>query len=79
MQFSVHFTIEADSLEEAEASIGEWVVTPNTVLHSITGSQISDVTPLYLAEGGQVSRGEKPELPPIEPIADPVEDVTDGE
>jgi hypothetical protein len=63
MQFFVHFTVEADTLEEAEAAVGTWTVTPGTVLHSILGSHVSTLAPLSLAEGGQVSDGERMHQP----------------
>jgi hypothetical protein len=59
MQFSVHFIVEADTLEEAETAVGTWTVTSGTTLNSIVGTQTSTLTPLKVTEDGQVSSGEQ--------------------
>jgi hypothetical protein len=80
--FSVMFTVEAESLEEAEAAVATWVVTPGTTLLSLMGSVMSQTTPLSIADGGAVSSGTQkrpPELPtdmapvplPAEPEPEP--------
>jgi hypothetical protein len=57
-QFSVQFMVEADSLEEAEALVGQWVVTPGTVLQSLIGMSMSTLAPSVMTDGGTVSGGE---------------------
>jgi hypothetical protein len=84
--FNVMFLIEAESLAEAEAAVGEWVVTPGTTLSSITGSVFSTTAPLTITDGGKVSSGEKltpplyvpegaptPDTQPVEPEPEPTE------
>ena len=55
-QFSVAFWLEAASLEEAEALVATWVVTPDvTTLLPITGSVSSDFPPTVVGGTGAVS------------------------
>lgn len=53
-QFQVLFVTEAADLEAAEAAVSEWVVTPDTTLHSIVGQVQSVGLPMPVEEGGPV-------------------------
>jgi hypothetical protein len=62
-QFSVTFQLEAATLEEAEAAIATWVVTPDTTLTSISGVVWSTRAPIIIADGGAVADGEQLQAP----------------
>jgi hypothetical protein len=55
--FTVHFNLEAASLEEAQALVGSWVVTPGTTLTSMFGTPVVMDTPVLVEDGGPVSGG----------------------
>jgi hypothetical protein len=74
--FTVMFQTDAATLEEAEAVVGEWTVTPNTMLVSIVGSVSSEGMPVTIPDGGRVAEGtpyapEQPPPPPPPPEVEP--------
>lgn len=54
-QFLVSFSLEADTLEAAQAAVGTWVVSPGTILTGIMGTVMSEGMPVDLADGGTVN------------------------
>lgn len=70
--FTAIFSIEAGSLAEAEAAVGEWVVTPDTTLMSLMGTVVSENVPLAMPDGGTVADGATVTLgvPPEPPSGD---------
>lgn len=68
-RFSVMFQLEAETLEDAEAAVGQWIVTPDTILSAITGSVMSQNMPVTIADGGPVAEGTivTPPVPPDPP------------
>jgi hypothetical protein len=66
-QFIANFSIEAATLEEAEAAIGTWVVSAGTTLTSLTGMVASSLAPIDVAEGGSVADGVRTPSQPMDP------------
>jgi hypothetical protein len=70
--FTIYFTLEAATLEEAEAAVQTWTVSPGTILQGISGSVSSDLVPVDLAAGGLVADGDFAQRQPIpDPPAEP--------
>lgn len=55
-QFTVIFSLEAADLDAATAAVSEWVVTPGTTLHSISGSVQATGLPVTVTEGGAIGQ-----------------------
>ena len=63
--FSVMFQTEAETLEEAEAAVAQWTVTPGTMLVSLLGSVSSQNMPVSILDGGAVAEGTRGVAPPL--------------
>jgi hypothetical protein len=69
-RFYVHFSFDADTLEEAEAILGTWKVTPGVTLMSLSGSVQSMTNgPQPIPYGGSVGAA----LKSAEPLPPPKE------
>lgn len=73
-QFQASFTFEADTIEEAEAIVSTWEVTPGVVLMSLSGMvQALRYGPQPIPYGGSVAPAFAggPPAPPSLPYAPP--------
>jgi hypothetical protein len=67
--FTVAFTIQAESLDDAENIVSGWTVTPGATLTLIQGTVLSDQTPITVPDSGLIRDGEKRVQPPV-PLPD---------
>lgn len=68
-QFSVWLQFEADTLDEAEALVQTWVVTPGTVVNPISGMVTSDIPPTEVPMSGRIGDAEPVRVGGAEPEA----------
>jgi hypothetical protein len=72
-QFSATFTFEADTPEDAEEIVGQWTVTPDVTLVSVSGVvQVMQAGPQPIPYGGNVAAALDAQPPPPMPPPPPL-------